>query len=57
MRSTSPAPKQPGVIQVVGAIVAGSLAYNEMSWSAAVLALLFVIVGVHHLTETEMRRR
>lgn len=42
-----------GAVQLIGAILAVILAYMNMSfWAVIVFALIFVITGIHHFTET-----
>ena len=44
-------PKTLGVIQLIGAIIAGYLGYAAGDWAALILAILFLITSFHHLSE------
>jgi len=42
-------PKVLGGIQVIGGLIAGYFGWGD--WAIVVLALLFIIMGIHHFTE------
>jgi len=40
-----------GTVQLVGAVIAGWIGYQNMRWDSIVLALVFVISAIHHYME------
>ncbi len=40
-----------GWIQIVGALIGGWFGWQEMDWGALTFALLFLLMGIHHLKE------
>jgi hypothetical protein len=40
-----------GGIQLVGALIAGWVGFQAQRWDSLVLALLFLVTAIHHLTE------
>jgi len=45
-------PKIRGIINIIGALVVGYLAYTEtyMKWAVILLAVLFLLAGYHHVS-------
>jgi len=44
-------PKVLGGIQLVGAVIAGFLGWQNQDWGVLVLAIVFLATAFHHLTE------
>ena len=45
-----------GWVEVVGAAIAGTMAYTNEEWAVLILAVLFVVVGIFRVTEKKGRR-
>jgi len=44
-------PKTLGWIQLIGALLAGWFGWQGQRWDSVVLAVVFLIMAYHHLTE------
>ena len=44
-----------GWIQIVGALISGYIAYMNEGWEVVILALLFLITGIHHVMEKKKK--
>jgi hypothetical protein len=44
-----------GWIQIVGSVLSGILAYQNEGWEVLILAVLFLITGIHHVMEKKKR--
>jgi len=40
-----------GVIQLIGALLSGYLGYTDGNWGVVVIAVVLLVMSVHHLTE------
>ena len=39
-----------GVVQLIGALVAGYFGWMNTNWGVLVLAIVILVMGIHHLT-------
>jgi len=44
-------PKTLGIVQLIGAIVAGYFGWQSSNWGILALTAVFLVTAVHHLTE------
>jgi len=44
-------PRTLAIIQLIGALIAGYFGYSDGNWGIVVLALVFLIMAVHHFQE------
>jgi hypothetical protein len=40
-----------GIVQLIGAVVAGYLGWQDASWGVLILAIVLLVTAGHHLTE------
>ncbi|MBU0460611.1 MAG: hypothetical protein KJ597_00530 [Nanoarchaeota archaeon] len=45
-----------GLIQFAGGILAGVLGWLNKDWAVVILAVVILIMGVHHLTEKKKHK-